>query len=105
MERGLPPFHPLVLSAHAVPGEAGVGQYGLRATVTFDLLGVPGPTDVRLYYDIGGNWGGPPSRRGPELAVWALLAAAVAVGLVMLIVLGIRRWHRRRTPTGGTETR
>ncbi len=103
LERGLAPLHPLILAAHAEPGEApGPAQVGHRATVTFDLLGVPGPTTVALYYDIGAHWGGDPSRRAPELAVWAVLSAAVMVAAVALVVVpSMRIVRRRRHVTGG----
>jgi hypothetical protein len=99
MSRGLASFHPLVLSAHVDPGEAvGPGESGHRATVTYGLLGVPGPTTVRLFYDVGGHWGGVPSRAAPELAAWALLAAGLAVGVVVLLlglIVRVARRHRR----------
>lgn len=94
LERGLAPFHPLILAAHVDPGEATTpGQSGHRATVSFDLLGVPGPTSVRLFYGVGGHWGGAPSRGGPELAVWSLLAAGVVVGIgsALVVLVGRRR--------------
>ena len=81
LERGLAPFHPLILAAHVDPGSAGPTENGHRATVTFDLLGVPGPTTVRLFYDIGGHWGAVPDRALTELALWSLLAVAAIVGL------------------------
>jgi len=87
LERGLAPFHPLIVSAYAEPGEVpDSGQVGHRATVTFDLLGVPGQTTVALYYDIAAHWGGVTSRGGAELAAWALLVAAIVVGVVVLLV-------------------
>jgi len=96
LERGLAPFHPLILTAYAEPGEApGPAQIGHRATVTFDLLGVPGPTTVALYYDIGAHWGGVTSRTAPELAAQALLAAALAVGAVALLIGLVNRIARR----------
>jgi hypothetical protein len=102
LSRGLAPFHPLILSAYVEPGEVtGAGESGHRATVTYDLLGVPGPTTVRLFYDVGGHWGGVPNRTAPELAAWALLTSAIAVGIVGLVGSGIRRWSRRRV--GGHE--
>ena len=106
LERGLAPFHPLILSAFVEPGEVPrSGEVGHRATVTFDLLGVPGPTTVALYYDIGAHWGGVPSRGRPELAAWAVFAAGVMVGVVALVVgLGLRVIRRgRRAPSGGTK--
>ncbi len=101
LSRGLAPFHPLILSALVEPGEAtGPGESGHRATVTYDLLGVPGPTTVRLFYDVGGHWGGVPSRSATELGVWALLAAALAFGAVAVVIgLGVRMVRRRRPVT------
>ena len=101
MERGLASFHPLILAAHVVPGPAAdPGQYGLRATVTFDLLGVPGPTTVRLFYDIGAHWGGAPDRGALELAAWSLLAAGVVgvgvAGLASAIAAGVAGSRARR---------
>ena len=97
MERGLAPFHPLVLGALVEPGEtAGTTENGHRATVSFDLLGVPGPTTVRLFYDIGGHWGGVPSRGATELATWALAAAAITVGVVAAVFALIARIRRKR---------
>lgn len=93
-ERGLAPFHPLILAAHVEPGPAAdPGQNGHRATVTFDLLGIPGPTRVRLFYDIGGHWGGVPDRGALELAAWSLLVAMVAVslGAAVITLLGLAR--------------
>ena len=101
LERGLAPFHPLILAAHVEPGPAAdPSQYGLRASVTFDLLGVPGPTTVRLFYDIGAHWGGAPDRGALELAAWSLLAAGVVgVGVASLasaIVAGVAGSRARR---------
>ena len=81
LQRGMPAFHPLILAAHVEPGPAALGQAGHRATVTFDLLGVPGATSVRLFSDIGGHWGGAVDRGAPELALWSLVAALVGIGL------------------------
>jgi hypothetical protein len=98
LERGLAPFHPLIVSAHVEPGEAPTsGQVGHRATVSFDLLGIPGSTTVALYYDIGAHWGGVPSRTAAELAAWALLDTVVVVGaVVVLLGLVLRLVHRHR---------
>ncbi len=101
--RGLAASHPLIISALVEPGEAtDPGQSGHRATVTFDLLGVPGPTTIRLFYDVGGHWGGVPSRAAAELAAWSLLMAGLVVAALALVVgaaiavLG----RRRHAPTG-----
>lgn len=97
LARGLPSPHPLIVSARVVAGpDAGPAQHGHRATVTFELLALPAAADVRLYYDMGGHWGGVLERSAQELAIWwglpvLLLTtlAAVAVGLV---------WQSRRRP-------
>jgi len=68
MKRGLPALHPLILSAHVEPGSApGPQDLGHRATVTFELLGVPGPTSVNLYFDRGAHWGGESDRGDTEI--------------------------------------
>ena len=97
LERGLAPFHPLILASHVEPGPAAASlELGHKATVTFDLLGVPGTTSVRLYLDMGGHWGGVVDRDDLELAGWALaplvLSSVVAVGLLAAV--------RRRHATG-----
>lgn len=89
LARGLPELHPLILAAHVEPGPAAeTGDLGLRATVGFDLLGVPDRTLVELYYDQGGHWGGVSERSDTAIAAWALapLLAVVAVGGVILAV-------------------
>jgi len=98
LRRGLPALHPLILAATVEPGLAEAGELGHRATVTFDLLGVPGATRVALYFDRGGHWGGESDRSETEVAAWTLLplllASAVGIGLVAV------GW-RRRGPTAG----
>lgn len=98
LERGLARSHPLILGAAVAPGEVPEhGRTGHRATVTFDLLGVPGPTTVDLYYDIGAHWGGVVSRSPTELGLWAILVAGIVVGVVAMIpviVVRRRRDHR-----------
>lgn len=90
LRKGMARVHPLLLAAHAEPGPAArPDQFGHRATVTFDVLGVPGPTSVRLYFDAGGHWGGIASRGAAELALQAMaqgvvVAAAAAGGLRLL---------------------
>ena len=84
------------------------GAVGHRATVTFDLLGVPGPTTVALYYDIGAHWGGVTSRAPMELAGWALLGATMVVAVLAGVVgLGIRSsgTHARRSCPGASTNR
>ena len=56
--RGLTRPHPLILSASVSAGPAWPAAIGHRATVTFELAGTPGSTTVKLFYDIGGHWGG-----------------------------------------------
>ena len=48
LRRGLVVPHPLILAAHVVPGPAGPTANGHRATVTYDLLGMPDPTVIEL---------------------------------------------------------
>jgi hypothetical protein len=101
LERGLAPFHPLILAVHVEPGPAAdPGQSGPRASVTFDLLGIPGPTTVRLFSDMGGHWGGAPDRGALELAAWSLLAAGIVgvavVGLAFAVAAGAAAWRARR---------
>ncbi len=91
LERGLAPLHPLILDASVEPGPASVAtELGHRATVTFAMLGVPGPTRVKLFADVGGHWGGTPDRRAPELAFWSLLTSLLVVGGALLV------WRVRR---------
>jgi hypothetical protein len=91
LERGLAPLHPLILDASVEPGPASVApELGQRATVTFSMLGVPGPTRVRLFVDIGAHWGGTPDRSGGELAIWSLLTPLVVLGSAQLA------WRFRR---------
>jgi hypothetical protein len=84
LRKGLPPIHPLVLTAQAEPGPAAApDQFGHRATVHFGLAGVPGPVSVRLFFDTGAHWGGIADRGAAELAVWSL-----AEGIVIAAVAG-----------------
>jgi hypothetical protein len=97
LSRGLAPVHPLIVAAHVEPGPAAATDaHGHRATVTFDLLGVPGTTSVRLFYDMGGHWGAVPDRTAVELAAWALVAAAAVVGIAGIAALALRRRHPQR---------
>lgn len=99
LERGLEPVHPLILSSHVEPGPAaGASELGHKATVTFELLGVPGPTSVRMYLDLGGHWGGAVDRSDPEIMLWAL-APLIVAGLAAVAILGLA-WRRRAAPTG-----
>ena len=94
LRKGMPRLHPLLLAAHVEPGPAArPDQFGHRATVTFDVLGVPGPTSVRLFFDTGGHWGGVASRGSAELALWV-----VAQGFVVAAAAGgLRLVFRRRS--------
>ena len=96
LERGLAPLHPLILDANVESGPAGAGpELGHRATVTFSMLGVPGPTRVKLFVDVGAHWGGTPDRLPGELALWSLLTPLVVLGGPWL-VWRLRRRLRRR---------
>ena len=92
LDRGLPVPHPLILAVRVEAGPVHEGAYGHRATVSYDLLGVPSPTTVRLYYDIGGHWGGQVDRGTFELAAWW------GVPIVVLLLVGgllvTRRHHQ-----------
>lgn len=99
LRRGLPDLHPLILSAHVEAGPApGPEDLGHRATVAFDLLGVPGSTSIDLYYDRGGHWGGESDRADSEIRAWSLAPLAVGVSLAA-VVLGVA-WRRRSRTTG-----
>lgn len=98
LERGLAPFHPLILGATVTPGPAGPTGLGERATVSFSMLGLPGATQVRLFYDIGAHWGGSPDRGAAELAAWSLLPP-----IALVILIGAGFLVRRRRP--GTQAR
>lgn len=95
---GLPRVHPLLLAAHAQPGPAArPDEFGHRATVTFNVLGMPGAVVVRLFFDAGGHWGGVADRDAAEIALWA-----VAQGVVVAVVGGawllLRRYRTNRRP-------
>jgi hypothetical protein len=99
LRRGLAPIHPLLLTAQAEPGPAaGPDEFGHRATVHFELAGVPGPVSVRLFFDAGAHWGGIPDRQAPELLAWS-----VGEGIVIAGVLAgaWRLLDRRRGKVGG----
>lgn len=93
LKKGMPRPHPLLLAAHAEPGpQSRNDQLGHRATVTFDILGVPSPTTVKLFLDIGGRWGGTASRSDTEMVLWSVgQGAGVAV-----VVTGAGSWLVRR---------
>lgn len=97
LRRGMPRVHPPLLAAHAEPGPAArPDQFGHRATVTFDVLGVPGFTSVRLFFDVGGHWGGIASRGAAELALWALAQGVVAAAAAGWLWLLLRRQRAGR---------
>ena len=81
LDRGLPVPHPLILAARVEAGPVSDGAYGHRTTVRYDLLGVPSPTTVTLYHDIGGDWGGEVDRGTWELAAWWGAPIVVLLGL------------------------
>jgi hypothetical protein len=99
LERGLAPLHPLILDATVEPGPASAApELGHRATVTFSMLGVPSPTRVKLFVDVGGHWGGTPDGSTGELAIWSLLTPLVVLGSPWLVwrLRGRLRDRRRR---------
>ena len=95
LERGLAPLHPLILDASVEPGPASAApELGHRATVTFSMLGVPGPTRVKL--DVGAHWGGTPDRSAGELALWSVVTPLVVLGSPWLLLRLRRRLRNRR---------
>jgi hypothetical protein len=93
LRRGLVAPHPLILEARVEPGPAAPSALGHRATITFEMLGMPYPTVVELYYDIGGHWGGVADHGWPEVPSW--WGAPV---VVLLIAGGLLFTRGRRTP-------
>lgn len=94
LERGLAPLHPLILDASVEPGPASApAELGHRATVTFVMLGVPGPTRVKLFVDVGAHWGGTSDRGAAELAIWSMLTPMLVLGGPWILW----RVRRRRT--------
>lgn len=96
IRRGLPRVHPLLVSAHAEPGPAArADQFGHRATVTFEVLGIPRRVAVRLFFDAGAHWGGIPDMEAPELALWTaghgLAVGGAAAGAALLLRYRVRR--------------
>lgn len=104
LERGLAPVHPLILDAAVEPGEVSAPDHGHRATVTFTMLGVPGPTRVRLVYDISAHWGGVPDRGAPELALWAVLLPLALLGIILVGWVVVRRRVRVAATRGPGAT-
>lgn len=98
LRRGLPDPHPLILGAHVEPGSApGADEFGHRATVSFDLLGVPGTTAIELYYDRGAHWGGESDRAADEIRAWSL--APLALGSILAAAVLVIGWRRRPRAT------
>jgi hypothetical protein len=93
LRRGLAAPHPLILAARVEPGTAGPTGQGHRATITYDLLGMPYPTVVELHHDSGGHWGGNADHGWPELPLWWGVPVVVLLGLGGLLVT-----RGRRTP-------
>jgi hypothetical protein len=91
LRRGLTAPHPLILAARVAPGPAAPDGQGHRATVTYELLGMPYPTVVELYYDLGGHWGGVADRGWPELQLWWAVPVVVLLGVGGLLVTRGRR--------------
>ena len=97
LERGLAPLHPLILDASVEPGPASAApELGHRATVTISMLGVPGPTQVKLFVDVGAHWGGTPDRSAGELALWSVVTPLVVLGSPWLLWRLRRRLRNRR---------
>lgn len=102
LRKGMPGLHPLLLGADAEPGPAArPDQYGQRATVTFDVLAMPGPTSVRLFFDAGGHWGGIANREAVELGTWAVAQGALVAGAAA----GGLRWLGQRRRPGALDDR
>lgn len=96
VRRGLPALHPLILATRVAPGpDPGPQDFGHRATVEFDMFGMPGPLTIELYYDSGAHWGGRADQSEEVVAAWAL----VPLGLASLVALGLLMagWSRRRS--------
>lgn len=99
--RGLAGIRPLILSVTVEPGSApGPQELGHRATLTYQMLGMPDPTVIKLYYDQGGHWGGETERSDTELAAWALapLVLAALLALAVVVMAWRRRWRTRPAP-------
>jgi hypothetical protein len=99
VRRGLPELHPLIVATRVKPGPNPDPQdLGHRATVEFDMFGMPDPLSIELYFDVGAHWGGRADRSEEEVAAWAL----VPLGLASLVALGLLMvgWSRRRSTRG-----
>jgi hypothetical protein len=101
LRRGLTVPHPLIVAAHVEAGPAGPTEMGHRATVTYDLLSMPFPTVIELYYDMGGHWGGVADHGWPELPLWWLVPVVVLLGLgAWLFTRGWRERAKTRSAPG-----
>ena len=97
LRRGLVVPHPLILAAHVVPGPASSTESGHRATVTYDMLGLPFPTVIDLYYDMGGHWDGVADHGSPEIPLAWVVPVVVLLGLGgLLFTKG--RWRPPMVP-------
>jgi hypothetical protein len=98
VRRGLPALHPLITATRVEPGaNPGPRDNGHRATVKFDMFGMPEPLSIELYYDVGAHWGGRADHSEEVVAAWALLPLLLAGGAaVALLMVG---WSRRRPST------
>jgi hypothetical protein len=109
LDRGLERPHGLLVAAHVAPGpDAGPGRLGHRATVTFDILGAPGPVSVALYLDMGGHWGGVVDRDRTEVMmvpfIQSLLVLALGLGIVGLgRAVADRHFHRANENRKGAD--
>lgn len=98
LQRGLPAVHPLILRAHVEPGlHSTPRRHGHRATVSFHMLAVPGPADVRLFYDMGGHWGGVSDGAALEVAMWSAFPALPAFAVLALLA-SVGTPRRRQVP-------
>ncbi len=104
VRRGLPAFHPLILATRVEPGPApGPQDMGHRATVEFELLGMPDPLSIELYYDVGAHWGGRPDRTDEEVAAWTLAPLALALSIAAAF-LGVGWYRRSGSGSAGSAT-
>ncbi len=95
VRRGLPEIHPLILATSVEPGAApGPQDMGHRATVAFEMLAVPEPVSIELYYDVGAHWGGRLDRPEQEVVAWTF-APLVVAGLGAAIIVALAWWRRR----------
>lgn len=101
VRRGLPGIHPLILATRVEPGsDPGPQDHGHRATVEFDMLGMPTPVSIELYYDVGAHWGGRLDRAEHELAAWTLAPLLVA-GVAAVAMVSFAWWRRGSGPPTG----